>query len=318
MSKLYVLGNGFDLESSLDTRYGDFKKWFENADPVSYGYFSNLFEIKTDSDWKHFEASLSNPFRERSALYELVLEVCSQEKAMDLVFDDPTGETTVIRIYEGLRSKFGTSPDNLYSTIFDTMIDRFSEWIAFVDSGIGLERVRSKKIRQLAFSPGYFLNFNYTCTLEEEYRIPQEAIFHIHGAVCADRGIVLGHDNDAASLFRCSNSLNPITRACCEVFGDAWFKSLKKTDEVIAQPPFVDFLDKLQQGNVKEVSVFGHSLCKQDLAYFKEIDDALKPLWSLYLRNVSYETKSSFFEITGISKSRCLIKPASDFPRLNS
>ena len=36
MDKLYIIGNGFDLNHELKTRYTDFKEWLKNKKPNIY------------------------------------------------------------------------------------------------------------------------------------------------------------------------------------------------------------------------------------------------------------------------------------------
>ena len=62
MDKLYIIGNGFDLNHELNTRYTDFKEWLKNKKPNIYKTILELYGIEdteeTNSWWSMFEKHL--------------------------------------------------------------------------------------------------------------------------------------------------------------------------------------------------------------------------------------------------------------------
>lgn len=55
---LYVIGNGFDIFSSLNTRYSDFRKWLKFNYAFVYEAIVSVYGLPSIEWWNEFEVSL--------------------------------------------------------------------------------------------------------------------------------------------------------------------------------------------------------------------------------------------------------------------
>lgn len=189
MSVLCLLGNGFDLYHGLPCDYYYFGCYLIKYYPDFYEEIGKMYNFKTmirepishDGEWaveyqlfwKNFEERLGNLdplWLEDSLIDDLGLEY--PDDAVD------------IEIPETVNA--------------DTIKKYFTEWVTdTLDTDFGMKTIAQKLgNKKLEFLKGtYFVNFNYTSTLEIIYRIPEDQVFHIHGRVDEDRELIVGHGN---------------------------------------------------------------------------------------------------------------------------
>jgi hypothetical protein len=58
MSKLYIIGNGFDLYHGIPSGYWNFKEYLERIDPMIFNRLDRYFD--EDELWSDFETTLAN------------------------------------------------------------------------------------------------------------------------------------------------------------------------------------------------------------------------------------------------------------------
>lgn len=177
---LFVIGNGFDLHHRLPTSYGNFKEYLKgvNEDLVDE-LDSILSEKRIDPDdiekWSRLEQFLAEfPNMDFEQL---------EEKAFDGAEPDMD------------RAEWLHGPGNIAEAksgelccLLTSVKSNFKGW---VDS-ICIDKIH--RDNSLKFpNDAYFLNFNYTKTLEQVYGISEERILHIHN----DKDeYVLGHNQE--------------------------------------------------------------------------------------------------------------------------
>lgn len=189
--RLNIVGNGFDLYHGLPCKYYYFgcflaKNYYHFYEEMSKMYnftYCKLVgyeEVETYVDdifWKTFEERLGvlDPtWMEGSLMDDLGLEN-----------DDPVD----IEMPEESNS--------------ERIKEKFCEWIRVtVDLTENYKTIKSKigKEKLKLSKRDYYVNFNYTKTLEEIYKIPESHVFHIHGLCDDERGsnLIIGHGNDEA------------------------------------------------------------------------------------------------------------------------
>ena len=169
-SKLFILGNGFDIAHDLPTKYNHFRKYLEQIQGIETNefdsrnraliitYFDRLCDGK---DWKDIEYALG--------LFPLYLEGYNPEK-------DDRKEKEKYVFYQ--------------SSLLLEVIYAFRRW---VDS-ISIDNAKPKYgFKQIIKDEDFaFLTFNYTPILERIYDIQESAICHIHGKQ-GDQ-VVMGHN----------------------------------------------------------------------------------------------------------------------------
>ncbi len=158
---LVIIGNGFDLEHGLKTRYSDFNNYLKKQNADLEEKLDLLFDLGYKLidgavyKWCDFENGLGN-LKEQNASFVL--------------------------------TKFGMR--GLEGNIKNDIQHAFSNWISNVND-------KSCAIRKFVLSnEDEYLSFNYTHTLETTYEISKDKITYIHGNVAIDNlgsPVIFGH-----------------------------------------------------------------------------------------------------------------------------
>ena len=107
-----------------------------------------------------------------------------------------------------------------------------------------------------------FLNFNYTKTLEDLYRIPEQNIFHVHGVI-GESQFVFGHGHDSEE-----DDFNPLNVGA--YLEEVVNKLKKPVDRILTDN--IQFFKSLS--SIKEIYFIGFNIRDEngvDAPYFKEI-----------------------------------------------
>lgn len=211
MSKLFILGNGFDLASGLPTRYSDLKKWFKNNHDLNYDKYDKIvneetfFEltIPSKSIGRHGEEEYGEedlaPF-----FYVLIAYANSEDNTWNSFernlsklpydgFDDNN-------YYDGddliKEAEYAEDIGSELAEAFVYSINKyFSEWV----NSIHLSQNLQKKKLIVQNTGSTFLTFNYTSVLEDIYKIPETQICHIHGYVKDENNqLVIGYRDNVS------------------------------------------------------------------------------------------------------------------------
>ena len=286
MTKLYIIGNGFDKHHKLPTNYYDFHQFVI----TNYSDVENLFEeyfqlrINENNLWSDFENDLEsfkwNDFYAEKNHINLFNENFKPSLIYDL--EDNLKQETDELVHE-IKLAFGN-------------------WL----NQINLKTVnKSIEIEKEAF----FLNFNYTFTLEEIYKIPSELIYHIHGDIKNNLdSLIFGHNKE----------LNGIPEFSKNGYSN---RTLFTDSENMAKYPFYAFQKPVNEiiyknknyfksiKNVNEIIVLGHSLNSIDIPYFIEIMKYVKnnAIWKVSFYNEE-EKKSHQTTLEKIGIEKCNIK----------
>lgn len=165
--RLVIIGNGFDLAHGLPTSFDpDFKEIAEKHE--SYASFWDCYQSKETNIWSDFENLLAYPELES-------LEKCFEAFTPDYFSD-----------HERDRNAINTQVDisgNLEEALFD-FADK-------AEKKILNSKPRANFIEEFTVND-FFINFNYTLTLEILYKIPKHKVLHIHGAVNESK-LILGY-----------------------------------------------------------------------------------------------------------------------------
>ena len=112
-------------------------------------------------------------------------------------------------------------------------------------------------------SDALFINFNYTKTLEDLYRIPEEQVFHLHGVIGGE-GFVFGHG--------CDDEVSDFNPLDVGAYLEEVVEKLKKpVDNVLTN--YNELFERLS--SVKEIYFIGFGIRSEqrwvDSPYLKEI-----------------------------------------------
>ena len=252
--KLFVIGNGFDLDHGLNTQYKDFKEYLiSNYDvkgfiqPPTYHdeslsieeaanfIYSVIDSAACDENWSDLEESLGR------------LDYSEWINHIDF-------ELSSKSIFEIIRN----NQENVYyySSLIDRLQELISEWLEYTcDNSITLKF----KYKKVFSNESFFLTFNYTDTLEKLYHVPKQNICHIHGMIYQD--LIIGHGDKNSKLS------NESTIGVDEEINSVHQFLYKNTNKIIKNNK--TFFDKLS--NIDEIYFIGWSFSDIDIEYLNHI-----------------------------------------------
>lgn len=278
-NKLFVIGNGFDLAHRLPTRFDpDFKNIARKYEP---GNFWDLYQSQENDIWSDFENLLGCP--DFNSLEEIF-----DGYAPDYLSDRESDRDSIIYQVElngNLQDALYEFAANAEESLFNLQADYF--------------------IEQILDSYGYYINFNYTHTLEYIYNIPWEQILHIHGEV-GKNNLELGYPKgnftpEKYSYDARGKGRGPYIEIEIEdhingiedyYVGTAYAELIDKCKSFYKEiriDLLEDFLDK-NQCKIEEIIVYGHS-CAIDFDYFSYLNTRYSNVyWKFYVRGAKQES----------------------------
>lgn len=255
MTKLFVIGNGFDLYNGLKTRYSDFHSFVSENYSDLENDIENYFSFKVDQCylWKDFENDLAT-FNFKN-LFDAFNNI------------DVLSETFRLSDAFGLQDEIIEEVENLTQDIKDA----FTSWIKEIDFPNSCNN-RTSKIK---FNDDcLFINFNYTDTLEIVYQVPKEKILYIHNnANDTFGGLIFGHDKQEEDDPK-QEELDENGDSNRTIFTDSedaarypFYAFIKHTEDVLEEHD--GFFNGLK--NIESIIVLGHSLGHVDWPYFQKL-----------------------------------------------
>ncbi|MCD7954046.1 MAG: bacteriophage abortive infection AbiH family protein [Synergistaceae bacterium] len=298
--KLFIIGNGFDLAHGLSTKYIDFYNYLCKTYKVAYveedrivpegssdkdgdivydrtevvEYIVNLLFRTIDVNWNNFEETLGN------------LDFYPDFDYLEQLFDK-----------EGDRDWWheGTNNEQLASELSNCVYiigDLFEEWINTIKT-FAVKQI-TKFADLISIQDDYFLNFNYTRTLENVYGVTN--VCHIHG-IQGER-LLFGHGakrhfyDDIENKYMGSEAGLELLHGLLR----------KDTREAIRENE--DFSRKLKDG-FSAVYSYGFSFGRVDQIYLKKIfknTDTEGIVWYLHVHDESsHECQKNIIKKSGFA-----------------
>ncbi len=275
---LFIIGNGFDCYGhGLKTKYSDFKNYIIEKYPEYNDNFDGILEsrLMPDGDEQYNMDDLAGAIIS-------IMDECAGERWSD--FESAMGIKYADSIWEKMSwflqdVDWKAGNDEIKNTLYQNedlsndvtggyieLKELFSEW-AF-DELARIDFSQVKKIKKPSFSNAAFLNFNYTSTLEDLYRVPEERVCHIHGfAKDWKSEIMVGHgDDDSAEVSGMHFEVQ-------EAF-DSLVRALRK-NTIGAMERCSDFWDKIV--GITKIYSYGFSFSTVDMCYIDAIAERIKP-----------------------------------------
>lgn len=306
-TKLYIIGNGFDLHHKLKTSYHDFLVFFKDQFPEEFEllnlYFERVFNQNGSltSFWSDVEMALSK-FDFEEALED------KKDYIPNLSDDDWNSN---IGAYEYEMNKICEALDfKGKMTAFIRSITPLSECV-----------FKNVKISSPLDKEAKYLVFNYTDTVER-YGVPEKNILHIHGNV---DDIIFGHGIDP-KIFEHSELVDLPTGLSPEAYNNwleeqsnnydfsyelgrnlilTYFRmSYKDTASIIECNN--QFFQSLT--NIDTIFILGHSLGDIDSPYFDKVFQKVNPkainCYVSYFSNEEMETHKEILSKYDIPEDR--------------
>lgn len=256
--KLFIIGNGFDIDHGLNTKYDDFKEYLKSnydvksfIQPSTYHneslsieeaanfIYSVIDSVACDVNWSDLEESLGR------------LDYSEWINHIDF-------ELSSKSIFEIIRN----NQENVYyySSLIDSLQELISEWLEYAcNNSINVKN----KYTELFSNDSFFLTFNYTDTLEKLYHVPEQNICHIHGMIY--QYLIIGHGDKNSKLS------NESTIGVDEEINSVHQFLYKNTNKIIKNNK--TFFDKLR--NIDEIYFIGWSFSDIDIEYLNHIINIL-------------------------------------------
>ena len=244
MSRLYIIGNGFDIAHGIPSKYSDFRDYCERNIPEMYMKLSRYYGNQIDDLWSRFEENM--PSISQNAIFDWA------------TINNPDWNQNMNGYY-----RFINEIRNEVDYV-DTIKTDFTEWIQ------SIELANVHRLYHLLLEDSLFMAFNYTLTLENVYQVNPDQVLHIHGCV---RGnfpqLILGHNMQDAEINDIFTSEVEIQQEACSEVASLVKGWRKDTQAVIAENE--DFFSLL--ADITDVYVLGHSMADVDLPYFEHVRD---------------------------------------------
>jgi|SRR5271170_533563 len=250
--KLYIIGNGFDLQHGVPSRYSHFKAFVREQD-------SHLFRtveeyLPADENWSDLESALAH--------IDVDNVISDLEQFMPGYGADDWSDSG--------HHDFQFEVSRVVESLSRELRVRFGQWIRQLP--IPALATAPRSLRSIDAS-ALFLTFNYTSTLQDLYGVPDAHVLHIHGrADLPDNELILGHGwnpaerrslNDRADIEEMDTRL----MEGHDILDRYFSRTFKPSASLIDQNrPFFDRLI-----DVEEVSILGHSLHQVDEPYFQRL-----------------------------------------------
>ncbi len=167
-----------------------------------------------------------------------------------------------------IKNSIYNNQDNAESVTngFIKIRELFNEWVFEILAQIDFKKV--KKIRKPSFRDALFLNFNYTSTIEDLYKVPVNRVCHIHGfAKDSKSEILFGHRTEEnlqtpSSFFGIQDAFNSLV----EFMEKDTAGAIKRNQR---------FFNKLYK--INRIYSFGFSFSDVDMCYIDEISRRVNP-----------------------------------------
>lgn len=251
-TRLYIIGNGFDLHHGIHSSYNDFQNWMNENHPDIINKVEEIYGNCNNDWWSDFEHHLASldaiKYGERIAFEnepDLLSEHC------DRMWSDAQIEV-----------------ERQLNELFSEIRICFHDWIRDLNPP-----VESKRIKLIAHNSA-FLNFNYTQTLEDFYGINYHNILHIHGCVDENENFVLGHGKTYKELIQLNENANNRENGHMlheQLAVEAAIKGVanqrKPVENLMRKYEY--FFNSLS--NVCQIYVYGTSLSDIDMPYYNYI-----------------------------------------------
>lgn len=279
-SKLYVIGNGFDLAHKIPSTFNpDFKNIALKYES-GYPCFWDLYQTANEDIWSDFENLLGRPdFNILEEIFEGYAPDYLSDRESDR--DDIINQVSINGNLKEAVSEFASKADAYLENV-----NRLEFFEKFLDAS------------------GYYISFNYTHTLENVYNIPEKQVLHIHGEV-GKNNLELGFSagdfkpekykydvrqkgKGPYAILDIDDYVNKIEDHYIATAYRELINKCKTFSKPIKVELLIDFLNQ-NHIEVETIIVYGHS-CAIDFEYFNFLNKQFPNAnWDFFVRGEKQE-----------------------------
>ncbi len=281
--RLYIIGNGFDLNHGLPTSYWHYRDYLCQNNPrlvrdYECGAYFRAAEGRPDTQWNDLENGLV-------LFYEDAFE-----KIVPAYYPDMNSERT-----PGW-DDINVEIENRFSFLRSFTGEYFYRWIS------DFEHNYSNVFPKYELSPeDVYVTFNYTRTLERVYGIPERRVFHVHGTIGRPESIQFGNPSnnpddlhaDLKGTYANDEFYNvviePAIASMAKFAGDT-YKNISSNVSDLSR-----FLGTFI--GIDEVIVMGHTLGGVDYPYYRDVFVPYykNAFWSIFVYDQAAEDEANGF-----------------------
>ena len=298
-TKLFLIGNGFDRWQGLPTSYDNFRQY----------YFNHILEItkqlrvKTEKDKAgNVITSVEKIFGDIFNPAELPGEFFWNFESSMALIDDQN-----IALYFGKSNKGVYQMQETLNEALDILRKAFGDWIKSI-------MIEDKDPGYRFDDSCYFINFNYTNTLEKRFQVDEQNVNYIHGDFSDAESIVFGHSKHPEIAFpelieqkfihRIGGGKSKRLRELYLV-EDALYETDKHVQDNIDDLCEFMTIDGVHIEDITDIYVLGHSFGEPDYEYFEFLVKAtlagidvnkLSALWQVQNIGLQNMSEDDLFE----------------------
>ena len=287
--KLVLIGNGFDRWRGLPTSYDEFRNYYlTHIEEVMHELRISKLSIQQPDGSSQIitpvELVYGDPFHPKALSPEFFWTF---ERSLDKLDD------------QQLNLYFGRSEDGLQrlretvSQAQTILRQLFSAWIREVN-------ISTQNSGYCFDDDCFFVNFNYTDTLEKHFGIDRQDIYYIHGEARQPESIIFGHATHPETALK-ELTEQHFMRSATPGRGLLRYKGLYAVEDVLYQTDkhVADRIDAmclafmkagLHIEDIEQIYVLGHSFGVPDIEYFNYLDKATR-------RGADYEALSAIEQL---------------------
>ena len=277
MSNLFIVGNGFDVDHGMKTKYKYFHKFLQEKYELTDEdecYLDKSFDFIQDNygDSSPTEREIARLFCglvSKLENYDFWKDVEHDIGLFDYseCFDEACyPKTDMDDKYDRQRTHAIFNAEDRANEIYLVLNDIepiLRRWIETV-------RINGKDVNHLFESlinsnKDLFLNFNYTMTLERLYKCKN--VCHIHGCVDCNEKLIIGHGNDEIDFY--NDKHLPDSLEARSTLEELQKKLRKNTDEAIWKNK--SFFELIKNSDITQIYSYGFSFSEIDLPYIEHI-----------------------------------------------
>lgn len=262
-----ILGNGFDLSCKRQTSYSDFRSYLINKYGVDENKeitFAPDTAISPNGDVDYDKSNLAEWYVKLIDNSEDIAEINKWSK-----YEEILGYLDYDSVLDNDMNDYGDDDDewiqaynneDMCTNIFNSVLfahNLFSDWIYYIQKKPA--EINAKCNQLLSYPNTYFLNFNYTDTLEKYVGIKSSNITHIHGYANDNDNLIVGHHK-----FQKYNHESDPSKSKLNELDEDLEKNV--TNIIKENSPFFDSLH-----DITEIYFFGFSFGEVDLPYIEKI-----------------------------------------------
>jgi len=294
MTKLFLIGNGFDRSHDLKTSYEDFRTYllsnrciqldelivpeitvqqdggetFDETEVLSLLFYLINNAEGSIEEWKNLESSLADLDYDQA--FEFLPEVFDK--------DGDSNDFKTAYIHEDVTRGLKVAVLKIQGL--------FKDWIDTIDIG---KATPKQNFRKLIGKSDLFITFNYTDTLEEIYDVLDLNVCHIHGR--QSEKIFFGH----GEIDERSKKFSHLNIGAQGIVAELHSDLRKKTEEAIKLK--WHFFEALKNVNITEIYSYGFSYSTVDHIYIIKLCnliDTSKVVW--YLNDFDEDCHETYCE----------------------